>query len=53
VNGTSGTASAIAVGGHHSCGIQAGTGGVICWGSKRPRVSDRQFPRRHALRGLR
>ena len=33
VNGTSGTASAIAAGGSHSCAIQAGSGAVVCWGS--------------------
>ena len=32
VNGTAGTASAIAAGGGHSCAIQAGTGAVVCWG---------------------
>jgi hypothetical protein len=33
VDGTSGTASAIAAGALHSCAIQAGTGAVICWGA--------------------
>ena len=33
VNGTAGTAVAVAVGNAHSCAIQAGTGAVICWGS--------------------
>ena len=33
VDGTSGTASAIAAGETHSCAIQAGTGNVVCWGS--------------------
>src|SRR5262249_60197031 len=32
VDGTSGTASAIAAGFAHSCAIQAGTGAVVCWG---------------------
>jgi hypothetical protein len=32
VNGVSGTATDIAAGGWHSCAIQAGTGGVVCWG---------------------
>jgi len=32
VNGTSGTATAIAAGLHHSCAIQTGTGNVVCWG---------------------
>ena len=32
VDGTSGTASAIAAGGFHSCAIQTGTGNVVCWG---------------------
>jgi hypothetical protein len=32
VDGTSGTASAIAAGFRHSCAIQAGTGNVVCWG---------------------
>ncbi|GEM_PF-4616741 len=32
VNGTSGTATAIAAGLTHSCAIQSGTGAVICWG---------------------
>ncbi|HUO72297.1 MAG TPA: choice-of-anchor Q domain-containing protein [Solirubrobacteraceae bacterium] len=32
VNGTSGTASAIAAGLFHSCAIQTGTGAVVCWG---------------------
>jgi hypothetical protein len=32
VDGTSGTASAIAAGGGHSCAIQAGSGAVVCWG---------------------
>lgn len=33
VNGTDGTATAIAAGGRHSCAIQAGTGNVVCWGN--------------------
>ena len=32
VNGTSGTASAIAAGLFHSCAIQTGSGAVVCWG---------------------
>jgi Regulator of chromosome condensation (RCC1) repeat/PEP-CTERM motif len=32
VNGTDGTATAIAAGGLHSCAIQAGTQAVVCWG---------------------
>src|SRR5262245_46006 len=32
VNGTAGTASAIAAGLLDSCAIQAGTGAVVCWG---------------------
>jgi len=32
LDGTHGTASAIAVGGGHSCAIQASTGAVVCWG---------------------
>ena len=32
VDGTTGTATAIAAGGSHSCAIQAGTGAVVCWG---------------------
>jgi subtilisin family serine protease len=32
VNGTTGTASTIAAGGYHSCGIQSETGAVVCWG---------------------
>jgi hypothetical protein len=32
VDGTSGTASAIAGGWRHSCAIQGGTGNVVCWG---------------------
>ncbi len=33
MNGTYGTATAIAAGGlYHSCAIQAGTGNVVCWG---------------------
>jgi alpha-tubulin suppressor-like RCC1 family protein len=32
VDGTAGTASAIAAGLYHSCAIQAGTGAVVCWG---------------------
>jgi hypothetical protein len=32
VNGTNGTATAIAAGPYHSCAIQAGTGNVVCWG---------------------
>jgi alpha-tubulin suppressor-like RCC1 family protein len=32
VNGTSGTASAIAAGYLSSCAIQAGSGAVVCWG---------------------
>lgn len=32
VNGTNGTASAIAAGYTHACAIQSGTGAVICWG---------------------
>src|SRR5262245_46683851 len=32
VDGTAGTASAIAAGGYLSCAIQAGTGAVVCWG---------------------
>jgi hypothetical protein len=32
VNGTTGTASAIAAGQWHSCAIQSGTGQVVCWG---------------------
>ena len=38
VDGTSGTASAVAAGHFHSCAIQAGTGNVVCWG----RNADRQ-----------
>ena len=33
VNGTSGTASAIAAGYFHSCAIQTGSGAVVCWGN--------------------
>jgi hypothetical protein len=33
VDGTEGTASAIAVGDSHMCAIQAGSGEVVCWGS--------------------
>jgi hypothetical protein len=33
VDGTTGTATAIAAGGYHSCAIQAGSGAVVCWGS--------------------
>ena len=33
VNGTLGTASAIAAGVYHGCAIQSGTGAVVCWGS--------------------
>jgi hypothetical protein len=32
VDGTTGTATAIAAGNHHACAIQAGTGAVVCWG---------------------
>jgi hypothetical protein len=32
VDGTTGTASAIAAGSNRSCAIQAGTGVVVCWG---------------------
>jgi hypothetical protein len=32
VDGTSGTASAIAISGLHACAIQAGSGAVVCWG---------------------
>ncbi len=32
VDGTTGTATAIAAGFDHSCAIQAGTGAVVCWG---------------------
>jgi hypothetical protein len=32
VNGTAGTASAIAAGANHACAIQAGTDAVVCWG---------------------
>jgi hypothetical protein len=32
VDGTTGTATAIAAGGLHSCAIQAGTAAVVCWG---------------------
>jgi hypothetical protein len=32
VDGTLGTASAIAAGADHSCAIQAATGNVVCWG---------------------
>jgi hypothetical protein len=32
VNGTEGTATAIAAGAYHSCAIQAETGNVVCWG---------------------
>jgi hypothetical protein len=32
VNGTSGTATAVAAGVRHSCAIQGGTGAVVCWG---------------------
>jgi hypothetical protein len=32
VNGTAGTASAIAAGFLHTCAIRAGTGAVVCWG---------------------
>ena len=32
LNGTDGTATAIAAGGSHDCAIQAGTGAIICWG---------------------
>src|SRR5262245_33835343 len=33
VDGSAGTASAIAAGTVHSCAIQTGTGAVVCWGS--------------------
>jgi hypothetical protein len=33
VDGTDGTASAIAMGGTHGCAIQAGSGAVVCWGA--------------------
>jgi len=33
VNGTAGTARAIAASPDHSCAIQAGTGAVVCWGN--------------------
>jgi hypothetical protein len=33
VNGTAGSAAAVAAGGGHSCAIQAGSGVVACWGS--------------------
>jgi hypothetical protein len=33
VDGTSGTATAIAAGYYHSCAIQAGSDAVVCWGS--------------------
>ena len=33
VDGTMGSASAIAAGSDHSCAIQSGTGAVVCWGS--------------------
>jgi alpha-tubulin suppressor-like RCC1 family protein len=32
VIGVSGTATAVAAGGFHSCAIQAGTGTAVCWG---------------------
>jgi hypothetical protein len=32
VDGTSGTASAIAAGAFHTCAIQAGSDAVVCWG---------------------
>ncbi len=32
VDGTDGTATAIAAGGAHRCAIQAGSGAVVCWG---------------------
>src|SRR5262249_59871238 len=32
VDGTAGSASAIAAGLEHSCAIQAATGAVVCWG---------------------
>jgi len=32
VNGTSGSASAIAAGDNHSCAVRSGTGAVVCWG---------------------
>jgi hypothetical protein len=32
VDGTAGSASAIATGSGHSCAIQAGSGAVVCWG---------------------
>jgi hypothetical protein len=41
VNGTSGTASAIAAGLYHSCAIQAGTDAVICWN---PRGEPQEVP---------
>ena len=33
VNGTAGSAIAIAAGDRHSCAIESGTGAVVCWGS--------------------
>jgi hypothetical protein len=33
VDGTEGTASAIAASGTYTCAIQAGTGAVVCWGT--------------------
>src|SRR5262249_60531097 len=33
MNGTTGSATAVAAGNHHSCAIQGGTGAVICWGN--------------------
>ena len=35
VDGTGGTASAIAAGEAHACAIQSGSGAVVCWGSTR------------------
>ncbi len=32
VDGTAGSATAIAAGQYHSCAIQAGSGAVVCWG---------------------
>ena len=53
VNGTAGTASAIAAGAVHSCAIQAGTGAVVCWGDNLPRAGDAASLReRHRGHGL-